>query len=281
MIMEQKLPTKPPSIFARFKGKPRRLILLFVGALVTVVLFLAVVQYIMKAGQSTASTSPSNSKPNTIDWPKVKGRTSLRVLKYTSLMVKEEIDKFKAEADKFFKEYDALEKSTKGEQLTPIAGVVEKFMVDWKQELPKRLMADMYRDTVDDYLAVANKVLLKEDGGEFVPGEIMVEVKAIGTKSRDCWRLYQRENQSLDALSRIIGETPHADPRTIQAAVEKRRDAIMLEDLKTMPLRELESVEPLSGRSIEDPYATRNGVSPVGETIEELYRQEKKKRMKE
>jgi hypothetical protein len=261
--MDQKLPTKPktPSIFARFKGKPRRLILLIVGSLVTIVLFLAVVQYIMKAGQRTAVTSHANSTTSRGHWDRDLILTDINDVKYRALMAKEEVEKFQAEAEKFFKDHDRILESTKGKDLAEMKEVVDYFFVRWKDKLPKRLMVGMYRDTINRYVATAEAFLNEKSGEEPVPQAIFDEIDRIGSKAGDCWLLYQCHNKLLDALSRKIGEGPNADPRSIIAEVQKQEDKMMLEIVKTLPIKELESVKPASLLPLGEHFTPRDKTS--------------------
>jgi hypothetical protein len=278
--MEQKLPTKPPSIFARFKGKPRRLILLFVGALVTIVLFLVVVQYITKAGQRTASTNQANSAPPRTPWHRDLILAEIDNVKYRALMAKEEVDKFQVEADKFFVNHDHILESTKGKDLADMKEVVNYFLVRWKDKLPKRLMVGLYRDTINRYVATAEKFLTEESGEESVPQEIFDEVNHIGSKAGDCWFLYECHNKLLDSLSRKIGEGQNADPRSIKAEVQKQEDKMMLELVKTLPIKELESVKPISLLPLGEHFPPRDKASQKT-SDKDLYHQKGRERLDE
>lgn len=280
--MDQKLPIKPktPSFFARFKGKPRRIILLSVGSLVTIVMFLVVIQYITKAGQRTPSKGHANSTASRGHWDRDLILTDVNDVKYRALMAKEEIEKFQVEADTFFKNHDRILESTKGKDLAGTKEVVDYFLIRWKDKLPKRLMIGMYRDTINRYMATAEKFLNENNSEEPVPQAIFDEIDRIGSKAGDCWLLYQCHNKLLDALSRKIGEGPNADPRSIKAEVQRQEDKMMLETVKTLPVKELESVQPASLLPLGDHFAPRDK-APSKTSDKDIYHQKGRERLDE
>ncbi|MCC6127460.1 MAG: hypothetical protein IT426_21080 [Pirellulales bacterium] len=266
------IPVKTPPFFSKLREKPKRLLILSVGSLLFIVLFAVVINSLGKIGKNSTSETAAKAAESEVNWDKSRGRKDMTELKYTAMMVLDDIDTFKAEADKYHTDFDSLLNSAKGDSLKPVEGVLVYFQNQWKEELPRKLMAEMYREMVKNYLNIANEVLRKEDGGVYVPQDIYDEIRLIWVKTLYCKMLYRRHNQLLVALQQKIGEGPKVEPKSIKAAIIKAESEHSLKEVKVLPIQDLESIAPSSS------YFT--GVSskpdPALDYLDSLFRKQNK-----
>jgi hypothetical protein len=101
-------------------------------------------------------------------------------------------------------------------------------------------------EQLQEYVTMSEETLRTKHGSVRLSQTTLDEVEYIGLKASQSAGLYRYHNQLLDALSRLVGEGPTADPDTIKAQVFKMQDKELLGKLKKLDFKDLESAQPLS-----------------------------------
>jgi len=286
--MDQKLPTKPktPSIFARFEGKPRRLILLFVGALVTIVLFLVFVQYVLKAERKAASREDQEKGELAKLGPENKlveeEKNQLKIFNLTEIdqfskKLQADIDTFESEAKYYHQHFAELLTSTKTAELHKYDWVIGYFKKRWDERLPPLQAPGDYRHNLEILLKTIKKAIQKDKG--YTPKqEVRDAIDRIRDKVTKGKLLYRKHNQLLDALLRSIGQGPQENPDTIKSLVLQEEDRIITEEAKRQPWKNDEDNPMPFLPPAENEILPRDSASSNGGAIDDLYREEKKNR---
>jgi len=272
----QNLRTKPSGWFSFFSVRPgRKLVFMLLFALFATG-FGIVIAWLSKKVGGGASTAKSNKTADGPDWEDSQHKHELRALQqhltHRAAMIQEDIDEFEREAKQYVRRFEELLNSPRGKALEGTENVVEYFRAEWQKILPKVLWASSYRAQINEYAAMSKEALQTKHEGFRLSQETLDEVEYIGKKAGDCASLCKRHNQLLDTLSPQIGEGPTADPQSIKHAVLKRQDELMMHELKTIALQDLESNQRLSLLPAERATDYRRELPPPWKDTGALYR---------
>ncbi len=262
-----------------------RITIAVVVVVTLVTMFVFCIMWVQKTGREPGEKPASSVTGSTEDAEKrhlqhVK-RVGLQELKHRISMIQSDIDEFESEARDFTKRIEELRVSTQGAPLQHLAPVVDYFSTRWRKALPRVEYAAAYRDQLREYVITAEETLRTKDDAFQLPQETFDDVDYIGWKVASSAQLYHSHNQLLAALSRRIGEGAKADPNTIQDAVLKQEDELILQKLRDIPVSKLENITPITLLPGNEASGLRSRSDPVPGSEEDLYQQERRKQKAE
>ena len=144
--------------------------------------------------------------------------------------------------------------------------------------MPRIEWAEAYHDELREYVVIPEETLQTKHGGFQVPQTTLDNIEYIAKKATDCELLYHNHNELIDYMSRLIGEGPTGDPKTVQAAIYKKEDELAKRALHALPLSQLESSKAFTLLSDDELSAyQRTRTPPAPGSEEDLYLQQRER----
>lgn len=280
MDTDKQLAMKPvplwPGLRAWVAGRSWRLLILGVGTVTISVGFIAYFVFLDRLGSTNGTSATTDALPP--NEMVIKDLNQLELLGLTKLTqqarkILKDLEKFDAEAKRYYRRFEELNISIKAGELVKYQEVTKYFHQYWDERLPAESDPDDYRHNLGILLKTVHEAIDKDKG--YVPKQLTYdEIDTIAFKAQEGKLVYRAHNKLLDMLSRMVGEGPQAPPNTIKAAVLKLDDELMRKKLTDKSWMEDDDVPFLPAEEKRGRPTKASSTSQGG--LEELYRQENK-----